>query len=655
MNSTLNDVRPMIQDHRVDSVVRRIFSLLSGCALILVWGWSIAGAAQGSDLVFVQIPAQSSLHQKSFYLPGDRYVDGMRIVRHQSTDPPEKLVTLTPEFFSACDPAVSFDGRQILFAGKKNQDDSWQIWRMGRDGSAKTRLTSSAGDCVAPLYVGALFHLNDESPTDQIAYLSSESGWINECGSGACFSLYSARLDGSHSTRITYNLSSDFAPDVLPNGRLVYSSWKKSSGYGLMAVNNDGADMLPFYVDHSLTRYLDMVHIAGDAGRAYMIASDPTLWLGGGDLAYVTLRRPLHSYQTLSHEDDALFHSPCATPDGELIASYRKKDAQQCFSLYQIDPDNGQRIKKLYSAENWHCVDAQSLTPHAKVKGRSSVVNLEKDTGVFFCLNVYESQFPEIKALEPGTVKRLRVIEGLPLLSENARQLATNSLDVSTPQRILGVVPLEQDGSFHLEIPSHIPVRFQLLDEHGLSVAEQHSWTYVMPREWRGCIGCHEDRELAPPNHLVQAVAKKARKLTLPPNRRRTVDFVNQIKPILQAKCSGTDCHSDGGVNPDLDVNKFTLFSNGSKPVLTAYESLLESVSDSDHLSYVVPGSARSSLLMMYILGEHVTFLDDSLSPSNIQMPPKQSLTALEKALLIEWIDLGALYDISELSTVTEN
>ena len=655
MNSTLTDVRSMISDHWVDRVVRRVFTLLSGCALILVWGWSIAGAAQGSDLIFVQIPAQSSLHQKSFYLPGDRYVDGMRIVCHQSTDPPEKLVVLTPEFFSACDPAVSFDGQKILFAGKKNQGDAWQIWRMGRDGSAKTQLTRSAGDCVSPLYVGSLFHLNDDLPTDQIAYLSSASGWINESGLGSCFSIYSAQIDGSHSTRITYNLSSDFAPDVLPNGRLVYSSWKKSSGYGLMAINNDGADMLPFYVNHSSTLYLDMVHIASRSGRAYMIASDPTVWLGGGDLSYVTLRRPLHSYQTLSHEDDGLFHSPCATPDGGLIASYRKNDSKQCFSIYQINPDTGQRIKQLYSAEGWHCVDAQVLTPRAKVKGRSSVVNLEKDTGVFFCLNVYESQFSQIKELAPGSVKRLRVIEGLPLLSENDNNHAPLQLDASTPQRILGVVPVEADGSFHIEIPSHIPVRFQLLDEHGLSVAEQRSWTYVMPREWRGCIGCHEDRELAPPNHLVQAVAKKARKLTLPPKRRRTVDFVNQIKPILQAKCSGTDCHSDGGVKPELDVDKFSSFSDGGKSVLTAYENLLEKVAYPNNVSYVVPGSARKSPLMKYVFGKYVAFLGDSLCPSCIQMPPDQPLTVLEKALLTEWIDLGALYDISELPAVNEN
>ncbi len=655
MNRMLTDALYLIPDHRADRIVRRVFPLWLVYVLILVWGCSIADSAQGSDLIFVQIPAQSSPYQKSFYLPDDRYVDGMRIVCHQATDPPEKLVVLTPEFFSACDPAVSFDGQQILFAGKKNQGDAWQIWRMNHDGGAKTRLTHSKGDCVSPLYVGSLFHLNDALPTDQIAYLSSESGWINESGSGSCFSIYSAQLDGSHSTRITYNLSSDFSPDVLPNGRLVYSSWKKSSGYGLMAINNDGADMLPYFVDHSSTLYLDMVHIADSAGRAYMIASDPTLWLGGGDLAYVTLRRPLHSYQTLSHENGGLFHSPCATPDGGLIASYRKNDPQQCFSLYQINPGNGQRIKQLYSAENWHCVDAQVLAPHAKVKGRSSVVNLEKDTGVFFCLNVYESQFPKIKELAPGTVKRMRVIEGLPLLSENDNNQAPPRIDASTPQRILGVVPVEADGSFHIEIPSHIPVRFQLLDEHGLSVAEQRSWTYVMPREWRGCIGCHEDRELAPPNRLVQALAKTARKLTLPPQRRRTVDFVNQIKPILQARCSGTDCHAAGGVKPELDVDKLSSFSNSKKSMLTVYESLLSNASDEDHLSYVVPGSARKSPLIKYVIGEHVTFLDDSLNPSDIQMPPKQSLTALEKALLIEWIDLGALYDIGGLPAVNEN
>jgi hypothetical protein len=44
-------------------------------------------------------------------------------------------------------------------------------------------------------------------------------------------------------------------------------------------------------------------------------------------------------------------------------------------------------------------------------------------------------------------------------------------------------------------------------------VAEQDSWTWVMPREWRGCIGCHEDREMVVPNKMADAFVKPAVRL----------------------------------------------------------------------------------------------------------------------------------------------
>ncbi|GAG35468.1 unnamed protein product, partial [marine sediment metagenome] len=78
------------------------------------------------DLIFVQIPIQAKPElptEKRMHTPIDRYVDGARIVifRTSAAEP----VNLTPEFTAACDPDVSFDGETIIFAGKRNPDDSW--------------------------------------------------------------------------------------------------------------------------------------------------------------------------------------------------------------------------------------------------------------------------------------------------------------------------------------------------------------------------------------------------------------------------------------------------------------------------------------------------------------------------------------------------
>ncbi len=54
-----------------------------------------------------------------------------------------------------------------------------------------------------------------------------------------------------------------------------------------------------------------------------------------------------------------------------------------------------------------------------------------------------------------------------------------------------------------------MPLRLETLGEGDRVLAAMTSWIWVMPKEARGCIGCHEDRELTPPNRFVQAVRKR--------------------------------------------------------------------------------------------------------------------------------------------------
>ncbi|NIM13180.1 MAG: hypothetical protein GTO45_13770 [Candidatus Aminicenantes bacterium] len=131
-----------------------------------------------------------------------------------------------------------------------------------------------------------------------------------------------------------------------------------------------------------------------------------------------------------------------------------------------------------------------------------------RETGVFYCIDVYISDRPEVKQLARGSIKQVRVLEGVFLDREAA-----------VTRRILGTAPVEADGSFHIRVPAKTPLAFQLLDKEGKVITTQLTWTWVMPRESRGCIGCHEDRELAPPNQLPRAVVKPAVQIEAAPRK----------------------------------------------------------------------------------------------------------------------------------------
>lgn len=475
--------------------------------LVLSFLLAFCGGAFANDLVVVRQPTGSEIGR--LIRSPDGCAAGSEIVR-VSSDGTERV--LTPGFSAACDPAVSFDGTQILFAGFRTGDRS-DIWKMDADGGNTVQLTSGRDVFTSPLWIGSLFHLDDIEPTERIAYLSSGTGWLDEKTSEPVVALFTSDLDGSNPLRISFHPRSNLGPDVLPNGRLVFPVWGPAdkdplgTRLSLMAVNNDGTDLMAFHDNHDGPPYPHSVRVGRD-GRIYFVEADGISPMGGGDLAYVTLRRPLHSRMSLSVAGDGSYLDPLPLADGGLLASYRPPGRDAVYALYRIDPATGDRLDPVHGHPGLDVLDAQELAPHPRVKGRSSVVDTSKKTGVFYCISSHLSDRPGLERLQTGAAATLRIVEGV---APDPTIHAPRWL-----QRTLGDVPLEEDGSFHVEVPAGVPLRFELLDDQGATVAAQESWTWVMPREWRGCIGCHEDREMAAPNVLAEAFVKPAVRLGQP-------------------------------------------------------------------------------------------------------------------------------------------
>jgi hypothetical protein len=138
---------------------------------------------------------------------------------------------------------------------------------------------------------------------------------------------------------------------------------------------------------------------------------------------------------------------------------------------------------------------------------RSSVVRDDDLEGKLYTIDV-GIQAPG-QALPKGAVKTLRVVEGVPATA-----------DRPVVRRLLGEVPIADDGSYQVQIPANTPVQLELLDASGAALRTS-AWLWVRNHAAQGCVGCHEDPERTPPNRLMKALSAPAPVLNPPPAERR--------------------------------------------------------------------------------------------------------------------------------------
>jgi hypothetical protein len=517
---------------------------------------------------------------------------------------------VTAGFDSAADPEVSFDGRKILFAGRKAKADPWCIWEMNADGSAARKITCGAAGARQPIYQSPVYTLTATAvePWIQVAFVGTNPGEHDEARVAPNTSLWSCKTDGSALRRLTFNLSNDMDPVILPDGRMIYAGWLRNASdhdgpgrVALLGVNEDGTDyqtyagsqglrvkQMPTPTANGLVVFVESGRIAGD---------------GSGRLASVSQVRPLHSYRSLSGDADGLFRAPAAMPDGRVLVSWRGDTRQSLFGVYRFDPATGAR-DLVFAEKGWHAIQAKPIAPRAAPDARSSVVRSDDVDGKLYSIDVNVHDLGD--ELPQGTSRTLRVVEGVP---------ATPDRPVS--RRILGEVPLAADGSYQVQLPANTPLQVQLLDADGLAVRTS-AWLWVRNHAAQGCVGCHEDPERAPPNRLMKALGTAAPVLSGPPELRRTVTYTD-LRPVIAAKCIA--CHGSGGSRPRLD--------NGSAATLAPH---------------VTPGEARRSPLVWHLLGRSTVRPWDpeasSATPS-IRPAGADAPSAEEIRLFIDWIDLG--------------
>lgn len=416
----------------------------------------------GSTLIFTQVPAGEVLRQ-----PGSQIIipdyKNSRIVSMNYMKVDEGVANLTPDFYAACSPSLSFDNNSIVFAGKKAEGDPWQIWTMSIKGSGLKRVTNTQDNCLTPAFL-----------PDGLIVFSREK---NDERTGTGYALFTCKADGSEIYQITFHPHNDLYPSVLHDGRIsmisqqVYPDIKEPV---FMVLRPDGTQCQSFFYQN------DQPFLKGrvcETNDKYLIFNERE-----GEMDKLLARayaNPIKKYSSLIVKPANRIHSVDILDSGRYVFSCQTLK-NGVYSLYTINGQNEEEL--IYMNENYHSIEPIAVRNKELPRKLPSTVSQDKGKGKLVCQNVNQSNIK---------------IEG----DQKTRYIRVLGVD-----KMLNEFELADDGSFYLMVESDLPIRFQSLNEQGEVLRGPSSWIWLRSNERRACVGCHEKREIAPDNLVPQAI-----------------------------------------------------------------------------------------------------------------------------------------------------
>ena len=475
------------------------------------------------------------------------------------------------------DPAVSYDGKIIVFAWKKsNLLDDYHLYDYNVDTGETRQLTFGLGyadyePCILP--------------DGDIVFNSTRCVQIVDCWWTEVSNLYRCDKNGRFLRRLSYDQVHTNYPSILEDGRIVYTRWDYNDRgqifpQGLFQMNPDGTGQTEYYGNNSwfpttimhtrgIPNTSKVVSVfSGHHNRQYGKLGIIDVTKGRQENSGTQLIAPIR--ETTADRIDAWgqqgdrFAFPYPLNEHEFIVGYHPDEKSghtttTPFGIYWID-ENSQRELLAYDPTiSSH--QPVPLVAQEKPYDRVSTVDADLDYGTFTMQDVYYG--PGMQGIERGKAKKLRVIAldfrstGIGSNGNNgpaggalvSTPIATGNgtWDVKIP---LGDATIYEDGSANFRVPVKTPLYFQVLDENGHAIQSMRSWATLQPGEVFSCVGCHEDKNEAIGSNQVLTEALKRGSETLNPfyGEARGFSFLKEVQPILDAKC--IECHKNSEKAP---------------------------------------------------------------------------------------------------------
>ena len=431
-------------------------------------------------------------------------------------------------------------------------------------------------------------------PGGDIVFTSDRSNYGSQCAGGLVqdkmiVNLWRSGPDGSGVHPLSNNKDFDRHPHMLENGQLLFLHWEYQERHlwqthTLWTCRPDGTMTDAFYKQHIPTGPMSLREARQVPGQAKFVAIacghhncalgavmlvDYSVGINTSDAMHLVTPRCSPTEGGYGRTEPVVeggvrdagghYQYPWPLSDKSFLVaySYKKKDSDsgRNFGLYYIDVWGN---KELIHRDRR--LSVTYLMPFAP-RRRPPVLPQYAKPGTGYALGYVQNVQAGLAGVEPGRVRYLRISQHAPwpCVRDEAKACKFNDLHYAaagawtpvfgawawSPARVIGIVPVEPDGSAYFKVPADQPVYFQALDANFLEVRRMRSNVTFRDGEYRGCVGCHESTEgtLTTAGRTMGSALTREPSMPAPPSwgDRVVPGYDRHIQPILDRHC--TSCH----------------------------------------------------------------------------------------------------------------
>jgi formylglycine-generating enzyme required for sulfatase activity len=524
---------------------------------------------------------------------------------------------------------LHWDGDRILLS-MIGSHDRWQIFELALADRALRQVTPGKYDDVDNYDACYL-------PDGRVLFDSTRIFQGIPCVGGADAVANLFLLDEARGSirRLCFDQDHNWCPAVLNDGRVLFARWEYSDTPHyftrlLMHMNPDGTGQMEYYGSNSFwpnsifyarpvpdhpTQVIAVV--SGHHGVPRMgelILFDPAL--GRFEADGVVQRIPGYGEKVepvildqLVNQSWPRFLHPYPLSGKYFLVSCRP-DPKAPWGIWLVDVfDNMLPLAEETGFALLEPIPLKGSETPPVIPDRSRPG--EKDATVFLA-NVYLG--PGLDGVPRGTVKALRVYSfhyGYNNMGGHAHVGIEGPWE---PHRLLGTVPVYEDGSAAFTVPANTPIAIQPLDEEGKAVQLMRSWFTAMPGEVLSCVGCHEPQNTASPVRPTLAASRRPAEIEPWRGPTRGFSFKREVQPVLDQYCVG--CHGGGEPMqgaPDFSRKPDNGWRNFTPSYLALHPYVRRPGPESDYhiLTPLEFHADTSELIQMLAKGHHGVRLND--------------------------------------------